>query len=56
MKTIIVLSRQYYDGSGYTVMKAYSNARQAEADNDLNMFQHLNDDFNYRLTEIPICE
>lgn len=56
MKTIIVLSREYSDRSGYTVMKAYSKKKQNEANSDLLMMKELNDDFNYRLTEIPISE
>ena len=56
MKKILVLSRQYIDGSGYHVLKAYSieKREEAEADKEINEFNNL--DFVYRITEIPFTE
>jgi hypothetical protein len=56
MKTIIVLSRQYYDGSGYSVLKAYTKERAEEAKVDKEMNEEFSSSHVYRLTEIPISE
>ena len=56
MKTILVLSREYYDKSGYSVMKAYDKSKQNEANHDMEMLIKLESDFTYRLTEIILFE
>lgn len=56
MKTILVLSRQYYDGSGYRVLKAYSLEKRREAEIDKELNEDHSGEHIYRITEIPFSE
>ena len=58
MKKILVLSRQYTDGSAYKVLKAYPAEKREEAETDKKLNEDADPcmDYVYRITEIPFAE